>query len=638
MPSRTPLPRPALPLAAAALVLTACGGAGDEASTPPALAPAPGPTGPEPVPGQAPAADAGATGALAHGSTAPEAAPLGPLFATLDPARRPAFRHDRGVEGNRELPETMGNGVAFLDRDGDGHLDLYVSQSGPLRELDGSEDRAGAENELWAGDGTGGFALVPGQAADDGYGQGVHAADLDGDGRPDLVSLNWGPDRVYHNAPAGPDGTDADFRDVTAAWGLDGVDAWSVSAAVLDHDADGDLDLYVVHYLDVAPRAHLDPRYNPDAPAGHKGYPNPDRYPAMPDRLWRNDLAEGRGFVDVTDAMGVAELDPQKGLGAIPTDIELDGWVDLYVANDATPNMLLHNRGGEVFEERARALGLAYNDSGDTEAGMGVDTLDVDRDGDLDLFVTNLDMETNSLYLNRSFERARGAAPTEPATPGRLAFRDRTLRMGLASPSRGYVGFGVTFSDLDLDGDGDVVVVNGHVVDNIEEISDTRLYAQSNQAYLNDGTGKYAEAGPELLPEAFRRPTVSRGSALGDLDGDLDLDLAVGNNGGPVDLYAGTPPDRPRLALRLVGPGRNTEGLGATVRLVHAGAPTWLGRMERSRSYASSSEALVVVGLPGPLEAVEVLWPGGTWERFTGEAITLGPTGGALTLRHGTGE
>ena len=559
-------------------------------------------------------------------------APTGPLFATLDPARRPDFRHVRGREGNRELPETMGNGLAFLDADRDGNLDLYVVQSGPLREVDDSEDRTAASNELWLGDGTGGFTHAAGHAADQGYGQGVVAADLDGDGWCDLVALNWGRNGVWQ----GREG--AGFADVTEAWGMADEEAWSVSGAVLDHDADGDLDLYVVNYLEVAPRAHTDPRFNPDAPDGHKGYPHPDRYPAQPDRYWRNDLDTDGAFTDVTGAMGVAELDPQKGLGAIPTDIELDGWVDVYVANDATPNMLLHNQAGARFVESARKLGLAYNESGDTEAGMGVDTLDVDRDGDLDLFVTNLDMETNSLYLNRSFERPRGAGPGAPPEPGRLAFRDRTLRMGLAAPSRGFVGFGVAFSDLDLDGDGDVVVANGHVVDNIEEISDTRLYAQPNQAYLNDGTGRMDEAGPELLPDAFRAPTVSRGLSLGDLDGDLDLDLAVGNNGGAVDLFAGTPPDRPRVSLRLVGPGRNTEGLGATVRLRLDGAPDWLGRVERSRSYASSSEPVVLVGLPGRLEGIDVLWPGGAWETFDARARTLGLKGGSLTLEHGRGD
>jgi hypothetical protein len=554
----------------------------------------------------------------------------GPLFEDLTEFSGLTFVHDAGREGNRELPETLGGGVCFLDYDGDGHLDLYLAQSGPLRELDGSEDRTTAANQLWRGNGTGHLTFVPGAAGDTSYGQGVHAADFDGDARCDLVALNWGTNGLWRNTEAG-------FVDVTEPWGMAGVHNWSVSSAVLDFDGDGDLDYYIANYLDVAPRAHLDPSLNPDAPGPHKGYPHPDRYPAQADELWRNDLDTAGRFVDVTAEMHVAELDPQKGLGVIPTDIELDGWIDLYIADDATPNMLLHNLDGKDFREEARKLGLAYNEAGDTEAGMGVDTIDVDRDGDLDLFVTNLDMETNSLYLNKSFQRKRGAAPDSPPTPGRLGFRDQSLRMGLGAPSRGLVGFGLLFDDADLDGDSDVIIVNGHVVDNIEEISDTRLYAQPNQIYLNDGNARFSEAPDDLLPAGFKRMTVSRGSALGDLDGDLDFDLAVGNNNSRAELYRATPPDRPRLALRLVGPGRNTEGLGATVWLHLADHADWLGRLERSRSYGSASDAMILVGLPARLESIEVLWPGGERETFTALDETLRTRGGALTLRHGDG-
>ncbi len=553
--------------------------------------------------------------------------PLEPLFREITASSGMTFVHDQGCEGNRELPETLGGGVALLDFNGDGNLDIYLAQSGPLREVDGSEDRSTAVNELWAGDGTGHLKFLPGVAADTGYGTGVSAADFDGDGHVDLAALNWGTNGLWHNTGAG-------FENVTSAWGMAGDTSWCASAAVLDYDGDGDLDFYVVNYLDVAPRAHLDPELNSMAPGPHTGYPHPDRYPAQGDTLWRNDLDSASAqFREVTEEMGVRAVDPQKGLGAISTDVELDGWVDLYVANDATPNTLLHNQGGVFFVDAARTLGLAYNESGQTEAGMGVDTIDVDRDGDLDLFVTNLDMETNSLYLNRSFERKRGEGLEVPPTPNRLSFRDRTLQMGLAQPSRGFVGFGVVFIDVDLDGDADAIVANGHVVDNIEEISDTRLYAQPNQIYLNDGSGRFDEAKGGALPKGFSVRTVSRGSSIGDLDGDLDLDLVFANNGGPARVYEGTPPQLPHVFLRLKGPARNTEGVGATVWLHFKGAPTWLGRMERTRSYASASEAVIVAGMPGELASVEVLWPGGKRDTFVDFPEGFAAKGGALTLR-----
>lgn len=536
-----------------------------------------------------------------------------PLFR--DAATQLDFVHDAGRMGNRELPETTGGGVAWLDFDRDGWLDLYMCQSGPLRDGDPEQDRAAAANQLWRGNGAT-LTRVPGFAADTGYGQGVHAADLNGDGFCDLIALNWGVNGVWLNEAG------SSFRDATDELGWQAETSWSVSAGVLDFDADGDLDVYVANYLDVAPAAYLDPTLNPDAPGPHKGYPHPDRYPAQHDVLWRND---GARFTNISATSGIAEADPQKGLGVIPTDVELDGWVDLYVANDATPNMLLHNLQGARFQEAGRELGLAYNESGNTEAGMGVDTVDVEGDGDLDLFVTNLDMETNSLYLNRS-------------TGDRLTFRDQTLRMGLGAPSRGFVGFGTLFSDVDLDGDSDVLVVNGHVVDNIEEVSDTRLYAQPNQVYFNDGSGHFSEAPAAALAPGYFAKFVSRGSALGDFDRDGDLDLAVANNNQATQVFLGTPPDRPALCLRLVGPGANTEGLGASVWVHTKDGPTWLGRMERSKSYASSSEALLVLGLAAELDFVEVLWPGGRRETFR----DLKPTPNAtfpkrleLTLRYG---
>jgi hypothetical protein len=516
------------------------------------------------------------------------------------------FVHERGGKGNRELAETMGGGVALIDYDQDGDWDAHFSQSGPVRAAGAPDAPDAARDALYANDGRGRFARVPGAAgADDpGYGQGLAVGDVDGDGRDDLYSLNWGANRMYLNRGAR-------FEDRTEECGTGDGDRWSVSAAFFDADGDGDLDLYVVNYLKCAPGSYLDPAHNPRAPAGFGAYPHPDRF-AAEDSAYYENLGDGR-FEDQSAAAGFAIV-PQKGLGVVPTDIELDGWVDLYQANDSTPNFLFHNRGDGTFEEIGARSGTAFNDAGRTEAGMGVDSADADGDGDLDLFVTNLDMETNTLYLNRLFEvdAASGAPRSTP-----LCYRDRTALAGLAEPSRAMVGFGTQFADLDRDGDPDLLVINGHIIDNVEEISDSRRYRQPAQAFANDGRGRFGVVPPSKTP-GLERPIVGRGLASADLDGDGDLDFLVGCNGEGPRLLRGALESSglPSLELALAGPAGNPRGLGATLFLESEDGTLRLARIDSARGYASASAPVLVIGVPSALRAVEVLWPGGRRERF----------------------
>ena len=373
-----------------------------------------------------------------------------------------------------------------------------------------------------------------------------------------------------------------------------------------------------MNYVESPPGSHLVTQINPHAPSPFPAYPHPDRFRAARDRMLQN-AGDGR-YAEVSAEAGT-DVPPGKGLGVAPTDLDLDGWVDLYVANDSTPNFLFHNRGGS-FEETGGQSGAAFNDSGRTEAGMGVDGGDVDGDGDFDLFVTNLDLETNTLYVNST--RAGAAA----------AFRDRTRRAGLAEPSRLYVGFGALFFDADRDGHLDLLVANGHIIDNVEAISDNRLYAQPNQLFLGDGAGRFARAGPERVPEGLGRPTVSRGSAAGDVDGDGDLDFVLSANGQGPQVFLGTPPAAPWLELRLAAGAGNPRGLGSSAWVELEDGRSLLLRVESARSYASASAPAAVTGLPAPVRAVEVLWPGGERERWEGFAA---PFEGVQLLERGSG-
>ncbi len=497
------------------------------------------------------------------------------------------FVHVTGAVGNRELPETMGAGVAALDADGDGDQDLYFAQSGPLRTPAGDESRVGAENALFLNQGDATFERAPEAlgAGDAGYGQGVAASDVDGDGRTDLVVLNWGPNALLLNGEGG-------FTPADSAAYPRG-DGWSIGATFADVDGDGDLDLYEVDYVQSPAAAHTNPKIHTAAPAPFALYPHPDIFKAAPDRLLIND---GAGhFTDETAARGCGGP-AGKGLGVVATDVELDGWIDVYVTNDSTPNFLLHNQGDGIFVESGRTTGLAFNDDGMTEAGMGVDTADVDLDGDLDLFCTNLDVETNTLYLNSG-------------RSNQVSFRDRTRAAGLFGPSRAWVGFGTLFGDVDLDGIADLVVANGHIIDNVADLSDTRSFAQPNQLFRGRGDGTFEELDAKLYAPGFDTPTVSRGLISADLNGDLVSDWVVTNSAAAPQLFLGVLPAPVPVRLVLDGPPGNPSGLGATVFATLTDGTTRILRVDQCGSYASSREA--AISLPPATASLEVLWPGG---------------------------
>lgn len=519
-----------------------------------------------------------------------------PWFADRSEASGLIFHHVNGMSGHRYMAEMMGAGVALLDYDGDGDLDVYLVQGRPLG-IAGPADLFTTPrhdppwtDRLFRNDGPGdGLSMrftdvteQAGLAPGAGYGMGVAAGDYDGDGHVDLYVTALGPNRLLRNL------RDGRFEDVTAAAGVDDP-RWSVPAAFLDYDADGDLDLYVGNYVDHSPDNHRECR----ASTGIDTYCSPLMYRPESDRLFRN---EGDGtFRDVSRSSGIAA--PLAGaLGVIPADLDDDGDLDLYVANDGLPNLLWLNQGDGVFVEDAVFAGVAVDRNGMPEASMGVDAGDPDGDGDLDLFMTHLRGQTNTLYLNDGFG----------------VFEDRTIAMGLAEVSFRMTGFGTAWLDVDNDGLLDLVVVNGEVVVPPERAGEGALpLDQPDQLFRGTADGWLVDASA-LAGPALTRSGVSRGLAIGDLDGDGDDDLIVTVNDGRVRLLENlVGQDAHWLGLEVVD-AAGSSALGARVELLDTdGATVASAVVRRAGSYASARDPRLRFGL-GESEAsrsVRVCWP-----------------------------
>jgi hypothetical protein len=509
--------------------------------------------------------------------------------------------HFNAADGRFRLVETMGSGVGLLDYDGDGWLDIFVAQGAPLPR-DPADHRHAAQ--LYRNNRDGTFTDVARAAgvAFEGFGQGVAVADYDGDGRPDLYVSGFGRGALYRNRGNGT------FEDVTAKAGV-ASPGWATSCAFSDLDRDGDLDLYVVHYLADSVDALGRPTANCNALPGTIGYCPPSAFAAEPDALFRNN---GDGtFTDVSRAAGI-DTPAGKGLGLAIADLDDDGRPDIFVANDRTPNFLFHNLGGMRFEEVGLAWGVALNESGMLRAGMGVAVGDADGDGRVELLVTNFYEEGSTLYGN--------------VAPGR--FEVTTARAGLLVPSRDRLGFGAAFLDADGDGHIDLFVANGH-------INDVRPlgipYEMEPQLFRNDGRGRFRDVSGRAGPP-FGVPVLGRGAAVGDLDNDGDADIVMTRLGRPPALLSNeTEPRGNVLRLTLVGraPGRTPIGARVTVR---AGSGTFARVVAGGTSYLSAGDTQVLIGLGRAerAESVEVRWPSGRVQSWTGL-----PAGGDLLIEEG---
>lgn len=533
------------------------------------------------------------------------AAPVGRPFIDVAGEVGLDFVHINGMSGQRYYVEMMGSGGALFDYDGDGDLDLYLSQGHPLERAHRNASRPTAVDRLYRNDlmiqrdGTRSlrFTDVTDQSGirASGYGMGAATGDFNNDGWVDLYVINWGGNQLWRN-----DG-DGTFTDVTDESGVDDP-RWSTAASFVDFDLDGWLDLMVVNYNRYT-LASERPCY---AESGRRDYCGPDAYPIEQDRLFRN---RGDGtFDDVTLSMGLtAAYGP--ALGVIAADFNLDGWPDLYVANDWHENQLWINQRGQRFEDRALLVGAAVNADGVAEASMGVNAEDFDADGDDDLFITHLHGETNTYYVNDGGE----------------LFHDRSRASGLAVPSLVYTGFGVAPLDYDNDGWLDLFIANGEVrtVPEQAERGEPLPLRQTNQLFRNLGRGRFQEVTPHD-DELFDLAEVSRGVAYGDVDNDGDTDVLLLNNNGPARLLRNElGHERAWLGLRLVAnpAGRGERDmLGARVAVVRSGAPILWRRVHTDGSYGAAHDPRVLVGLgaKATYEVVRVYWPGGAVEIWEG--------------------
>jgi hypothetical protein len=498
------------------------------------------------------------------------------------------FEHHTGAFGRKYLPETLGSGVAVMDADGDGRQDVLLLSGTSWADQPKPAGASGVR--LFRNGGNGSFEDVTTRSGlgVSIYGMGAAAADYDNDGKQDVMVTAVGQSRLFRNSG------DGRFVDVTDRAGLGGRSGFSTSAVWFDYDRDGLLDLLICNYV----------RWTPDtdvfcsADGKAKSYCTPEAYPGATSWLFRN---RGNGtFADVTAAAGL--FDPtSKALGVTMLDYDVDGWPDLFVANDTQPNKLYRNRRDGTFVETAVQAGLAFSEDGRARAGMGTDAADFDNSGVPSVVVTNFSGEMIGLY--------------SPVRRG--VYADRAPASELGKASRLTLGFGCFFFDADLDGLLDLLVVNGHIDDSLSKRDGRVHYAEPPHLFHNRGGGKFVDIAQEV-GSGFAAPKVGRGAAFGDLDLDGDLDVLVTTNGGPAYVYRndlGSSNRSVRLTLR--GTRSNRDGIGARVRVRIES--TWLTRVVRTgSSYLSQSELPLTfgVGSRGVIDEGIIDWPSGAQENI----------------------
>jgi hypothetical protein len=537
------------------------------------------------------------------------------------------FVHFNGMSGEQYYPEIMGPGLGLFDYDNDGDLDLYVTQGnmlGPGKTLKDAVyppkgplgDRLFRNDLVINADGTRTLRFTDVTTASGidltSYGMGVVAGDVDNDGFVDIYRTALSGGVLLHNNGNGT------FTDITRKAGVPNPGGWGVSAAFVDYDRDGWLDLYVGNYLLYSVAGDVDCL----SVTGQHDYCPPNSYRAQPDHLYHN-----RGDGTFTDVTAHALLGGADGpaLGVSTADFDGDGWIDIYVGNDGQPNQLWINQKNGTFKDTAFLAGAAVNGQGNSEASMGIDAGDYDNDGDEDLFITNWLAQMNTLYVNM----------------GGGVFEDRKAASGLGPPSLAKTGFGTAWFDYDNDSWLDLLAVNGSVsiIEAQARVKDPFPLKMLNQLYHNLGNGRFEDVSARA-GQPFTLNDVSRGAAFGDIDNDGDEDVVIGTAAGPVRLLVNNVGNRNHwIGLRLLtasgkGPAVR-DALGARVQIIRkSGSPLWR-RARSDGSYASANDPRVLAGLGTSTDPVSlrVLWPSGKTEEF-GEA----PIDRWTTLTEGTGK
>jgi hypothetical protein len=513
------------------------------------------------------------------------------------------FRHINGASADKHLVETIGSGGLFFDFDNDGWIDIFLVDGGSVADPAVAKQ---ARHRLYRNRGNGTFEDVTERSLirHREYGMGACAGDYDNDGLVDLYVTNVGPNVLYRNGGNGV------FTDVTSTARV-GSPLWSTSCAFADLDRDGDLDLFVTNYV------AADPKNSPfcgNARLKTRFYCHPLNYEPLPNIVYRNDGKSA--FSDISVQSGVA-AHKSNGLGVVITDYDDDLWPEVFVANDSMPNFLFRGTDGTRFVETALRAGVAVATDGKARAGMGTDTGDYDGDGMIDLVVTNLDLETFSLY------RGLGGGLFSYATP----------ESGIGPATLPFVGFGALFFDFDNDTELDLAFANGHIFDNAPEFRPGATYAQRKLLFRHVTPRRFVEVGRGAGP-GFALEKVSRGLVSGDIDNDGDLDLLVTNNGQTADLLRNDGGNGGNaLLVRAVGKGSNRDSVGARLRLT-VGARTQIRDVKAGSSYLGQNDLRQHFGLGTARSAdrLEVRWPSGRTETLRNLQANR-----IITIREGDG-